>query len=148
MKNLQILKAYVDGSYNPADKVYGFGCVILQNEKIIENLKGRGHDPDYIGMRNVAGEICGSLCAMNYAARNGYKKIQIYYDYTGIENWATGKWKTNKEGTRRYKEMAQQFSKHIVIEFIKVPAHSGIRYNEIADQLAKEAAGILKNLTD
>lgn len=71
-KDILCLKAYVDGSYNPAAHIYGFGCIILRDGKIIERLKGKGSDPDYIGMRNVAGEICGSLCAMNYAARNGY----------------------------------------------------------------------------
>ena len=32
--------------------------------------------------------------------------------------------------------------KKIRLEFFKVPAHSGIYFNEMADDLAKEAVGI------
>ena len=36
----------------------------------------------------------------------------------------------------------QDAEKKIRLEFVKVPAHSGIYFNEMADRLAKEAVGI------
>lgn len=136
------LIAYVDGSYNIDTCQYGFGCVLIDGQNVVEKLTGNGNDKDFVSMRNVAGEICGSLCAMNYAAKNGYDYLSIYYDYSGIEMWATGKWKTNKPGTRRYKSLVEQFKKHLSIRFVKVPAHSGVVYNEMADKLAKQSVGI------
>jgi ribonuclease HI len=54
-----------------------------------------------------------------------------------------GLWKTNKEGTIAYKKFYDEISDRISIEFVKVKGHSGDKYNEIADVLAKKAAGVL-----
>lgn len=137
------LIAYVDGSYNIKSEKYGFGCVLIEGQTVVKELTGCGNDKDYVGMRNVAGEICGSLCAMDYAARNGYDYLCIYYDYMGIEKWATGEWKTNKTGTKRYKQMVNQYSRVLGIDFMKVAAHTGDYFNERADRLAKESVGII-----
>ena len=32
------------------------------------------------------------------------KDLTIYYDYSGIEKWATKEWKRNKKGTIEYSE--------------------------------------------
>ncbi len=66
------------------------------------------------------------------------ERIEIHYDYTGIENWATARWKTNNDLTRSYKETMQAWSKRIGITFVKVEAHKGIEGNERADGLAKK----------
>lgn len=133
--------AYVDGSYNIATKEYGYGAVILTKDKEIE-LYEKGIDIELATMRNVAGEIKGAEAAMRYAVENNYKKVIIYYDYEGIEKWCTGQWKTNKDGTKEYKRIYDQLSKAVVIEFIKVKGHSGDKYNDKADLLAKKAAGV------
>ena len=66
------LIAYVDGSYNVKTKEYGFGCVIIEGQQVIKEMYGKGNDENYVSMRNVAGEILGSICAMEYANSNGY----------------------------------------------------------------------------
>ncbi len=137
--------AYVDGSYNDISEEYGSGVVIMFNGETIE-MSEKGSDKEMASMRNVAGEVVGATLAMDWCEENIKKSagfvLTIYYDYTGIENWALANWKTNKEGTRKYKERAQDFMKSYVLRFVKVKAHSGDRYNDRADQLAKQAVGI------
>ncbi|MCR5148736.1 MAG: ribonuclease H family protein [Eubacterium sp.] len=134
--------AFVDGSFNSATGVYGYGGFLMANgEKII--LQGSGNDREMAEMRNVAGEICGSVAAVKRAIKLGLSKVSIYYDYMGIEKWATGEWKRNKTGTAHYHEVMQKAAGLIEIEFIKVKGHSGVAGNEEADRLAKEAVGIL-----
>ena len=65
-----------------------------------------------------------------------------YYDYMGIEMWATGVWKRNKKGTIAYYDYIQSIKDKITLHFVKVKGHSGVEGNEEADRLAKEAVGI------
>ncbi len=136
------LIAYVDGSYHLARHEYGYGCVLIDQNQIIQKLKGKASDEDNVSMRNVAGEILGSQVAIQYAIDHHYPAIYIYYDYEGIEKWATGVWKANKKGTQAYQKFIEKSREKIEIAFIKVLAHSGDVYNEMADQLAKQAVGI------
>ena len=53
-------------------------------------------------MRNVAGEVLGSMAAIEKAVELGLEELSIYYDYMGIEMWAKGLWKRNKKGTIAY----------------------------------------------
>lgn len=137
-ENKQVPYAYVDGSYNPYTKKYGYGGFVDDGERHV--LQGSGDEPDMVSMRNVAGEIMGAMAAIEYAINNNFKELIIYYDYTGIEMWATGKWRANKEGTQRYKEFCEKSPVKLI--FKKVPAHKGITGNETADHLAKKAVGL------
>ena len=96
------LLAYVDGSYNIKTKEYGYGCVLIEGQQVIQQLLGKGNIPEYSSMRNVSGEILGCMNAIAYAIDHHYESICIYYDYEGIEKWATGLWKANKEQTQNY----------------------------------------------
>lgn len=130
--------AYVDGSYDLSNGTYSYGVVILSgNEK--HNFSGREEDPELAAMRNVAGELKGAMEAMNWALSENKKTLYLHYDYTGIENWAKGNWKTNKNGTRDYKEYYDSIKDRLDVKFIKVRAHSGNELNDEADQLAKDA---------
>ncbi len=133
--------AYVDGSFNVSTGEYGFGAVLLENGGIRE-YNGSFSDAEMATMRNVAGEIEGARFVMRYCVENGIKTVKIVYDYVGIEAWATGAWKTNKKGTAEYKKYYDSIKGKLSVRFEKVKGHSGDKYNDMADALAKAAVGI------
>lgn len=130
--------AYVDGSFSRDLKKYAYGCIIQYKGQQYE-LSGAGADKNYIEMNNVAGELLGSMNAIKWAINNNVKKINIFYDYEGIEKWANDEWKANKEGTLEYKNFIKRCRENVEITFTKVVAHTGIELNEQADKLAKKA---------
>ena len=133
--------AYVDGSFNIATGVYGYGG-FLMHDGVRYELSGNGSDKEMASMRNVAGEILGSMAAVKKAIELGLKDISIFYDYAGIKAWAVGEWKRNKKGTIEYYNYITSVSDSINIRFVKVRGHSGVEGNEEADRLAKRAVGL------
>lgn len=134
--------AYVDGSYDDTTKAYSYGMVIMHNDDELYFYKKFEKD-DMSDMRNVAGEIQGSMAAMQYCLDKGIKSISIFYDYEGIEKWCNGDWKARKDGTMRYVEFYRNASRQVDVDFIKVKGHSGDKYNDMADELAKKALGLI-----
>lgn len=134
--------AFVDGSYNPETGVYGYGGFLVHDGQE-HVLQGSGDD-EMASMHNVAGEISGAMAAVDKALELGVESLTICYDYNGIRNWALreGAWKTNREGTRRYRERMLAAQTVMDIQFIHTPGHTGISGNERADALAKEAVGL------
>lgn len=134
--------AFVDGSFNKATHTYGYGgFLVTDNEKYV--LQGADNDAEMATMRNVAGEIKGAEAAVKKAIELGIKELVIYYDYMGIEMWATGAWRRNKAGTIAYHDYIMSVREQIKLTFVKVKGHSGVEGNEEADKLAKQAVGIL-----
>lgn len=135
------LVAYVDGSYNVKTNVCGYGVVLLLKDGVKEHF-GRVQRPEYAKYRNVTGEIYGTIYAIKSAIDMGFKKIHIHYDYEGISAWALGNWKTNNELTSSYNREFNRLKQNIDVKFIKVESHTGVKYNELADKLAKKGAGV------
>lgn len=137
------LVIYVDGSFSLEKGNYSYGLIAIDNGVEIYEDYDVGSDKESVSLRNVAGEVLGSLKAVEYAIKNNYKEVNIVYDYQGIECWALGTWKRNKALTQQYHEKMQENMKSIKINFVKVKGHSGDKYNDIADKLAKKALGII-----
>lgn len=142
------LLAYVDGSYEDSLKKYAFGCVFLSPDGHIYTQYGNGDNPQSLQHRNVTGEMLGAMYAVKTAMVNGFRGIEICYDYQGIEKWVTGEWRSKTELTRKYTEAMRSWGRGIEIRFRKVEAHTNVRYNELADRLAKmglrEGSGVPK----
>ncbi len=133
------LITYVDGSYEHSLLKYAFGCVFLMPDGTIYVENGSGSNPESAKLRNVTGEMLGSMFAVRFAIKNGFKSVEIRYDYEGVEKWVTGAWKSKTELTQKYAEAMRRWSSQIQISFTKVAAHSNVYFNEMADQLAKKA---------
>lgn len=135
--------AYVDGSYNKLTKEFSYGMIILRDGKEFK-YAGKYDDAELATMNNVAGEIKGAQEAMRYAMENSLDSITIYHDYEGIAKWCRGEWKTNKDGTKAYKAYYDSIKDRVKIRFVKVAGHSNDKYNDIADELAKQALGLIE----
>mgnify|MGYP001658301001 CR=1 FL=1 len=135
--------AYVDGSFEQRIKTYAFGCVLLTPDGQEIRRSGSGKDEAGVAIRNVAGEMCGSMEAVKWAMEHHYPAIEIRYDYEGVEKWVTGVWRAKTPLTSQYAEYMKQAGKSIRISFCKVAAHTGNHYNEEADRLAKAALNVI-----
>lgn len=136
--------AYVDGSFNVKTFEYAYGIVLINKNGIVITLSGKDNKEEVVNMRNVAGELKGTMVAIQYISKNipNINKVTIFHDYEGIAKWVTEEWKTNLEYTQKYKEYMQKMKQNLEISFQKVVAHTGDKFNEMADKLAKEQLGL------
>jgi viroplasmin and RNaseH domain-containing protein len=131
-------EVYTDGSY--FDGRYSYGLVFVKDGELIYEDHGVGEDEEAATMRNVAGEILGVIKAVNKAKEMGVK-IRIYHDYSGLAHWVSGEWKAKNKFTKQYAEFMRE--NEGVYEFAKVKSHSGVKWNEYVDELAKKALEII-----
>ena len=76
---------------------------------------------------------------MEYAIANNKKRLVIYHDYeANCKRLAFGR-QIKKEPHKAHFDEAKT---KVSIRFQKVTGHSGDKYNDYADKLAKQALGI------
>ena len=136
------VRAYVDGSYDAGSGRYSCGIVIVDTDaegnSTTTELNSAFDDAEAAKQRNVAGEVMGSRLAIEYCLSKGISSVEIYHDYEGIGAWADRRWKANNALTQGYRDFVEEARKTIDIRFVKVKAHAGNKYNELADKLAKK----------
>ena len=125
---------YVDGSY--IDGATGYGLVVLKRGAVVEEIFGSVAARDVDGTRQVAGELVAVKEALKWCHANSVTEITIYFDYLGIQKWVTGEWKAKQPLTRDYAEYVR--SSGVKIHWRKVDSHTGNRWNDRADALAKQ----------
>lgn len=137
------VRAYVDGSYDAASGRFSCGVVMIRTSEDgsvkTRELKEAYDNEEAAKQRNVAGEIMGAKTAIDFCLRNGIDAVEIYHDYEGVGKWADGLWKANNSLTQGYRNYVAKARERMKIDFIKVRAHAGNKYNEMADRLAKAA---------
>ncbi len=130
-----VCEIYVDGSFSNGST--GYGVVILRAGEVIEELSGLVPAEFVGGTNQIAGELYAVREAIHWCKRNSVREIDVFYDYDGIEKWASGEWKTKQHLTRNYAELIRNSG--ININWHKVNSHTGNRCNEKADELARKA---------
>lgn len=126
---------YVDGCY--INNNYSWAFVVYDGFAVIYQNSGLGQSAEAALTRNVAGELEATMNAVAWAMSQDIAFITIHHDYIGISEWALGNWKANNPVTKYY---VQFITPHLHrVRFNKVSAHSGVKGNELADKLAKQA---------
>lgn len=133
------LVAFTDGSFK--DNISSYGCYILEpNKENHTEISDIVRTDKFNKSQNITAEIMAIFSAFDWALSNGYDNITVFHDYEGIGKWAASEWKANSEISIWFKNtLMDKYSGLLDIRYIKVPAHSNIRYNEEADRLATEA---------
>ncbi len=133
--------AFSDGSFDKNHRVTSYGVLLFfrKNTYSLSSSFTEKTSLSLVETWNVGGELEGVKAAVNKAIALGAKKLLVYYDYMGIECWANGSWKAKNPIAENYQTFINEKQKQIELEFHKVKAHTGIRYNEEVDRLAKEA---------
>ena len=135
--------AFVDGSFNPNTKVYGCGGYLIDQFGNKHIIKATGKNPEWVKLRNVAGEILGAKKAVELAKKLEMKDLTIFHDYEGIANWPLGKWRPKNKITKRYVSYIWDAAAGgLTLYFVHVRGHAGISGNMEADRLAREAVGL------
>ncbi len=134
------LVTFSDGSFSKELAKFSYGVHIILPNGEKQNISGSRTDREFLKTANVAGEVFGVIEALKWAKENGFKKIKIYHDYQGLARWITSEWRACSKISFMYVEfyasIKPEFSE---IKFEKVPSHSNISFNDVADKLAKEA---------
>lgn len=131
---------YVDGSF--MNGATGYGAVILKDGVVVDELCGSVSVLEVNNTRQVAGELIAVREALKWCHEHSISEVSIYYDYLGIEKWATGQWKTNQSLTQEYARFVRESP--IRIHWHKVASHTGNLWNDRADALAKKGAGSIQ----
>lgn len=137
---MSILKIYVDGSWKPKLPTHaGWAYVIYQDD--IEIVRDYGVIESK--SRQVDGELFATLKALDTLSKLQFNnsRLELHYDYIGIEAWAMGKWKARSEIAKFYVKELEPFREIVdQLYFVKIKSHAGESAgNDLADQLANEA---------
>jgi len=128
------LRIYVDGSFVPESEYAGWSWVAVEND--VEIARAYGKTPYAASSRNIDGELYAAWQAMEYLAEIQRKGV-ICYDYQGVASWALGEWKANSVVAQVYMSKISDIKQWATFE--KVTGHSGDKWNDKADELARSA---------
>lgn len=136
--------AFVDGSFNAKTNTAGYGAVVIMDPKCPSeqiHLSGKCNVSD-VSSRNVVGEVYGAKAAISFCVEHGKQALTIFHDYEGVGKWGTGEWKAKSDIAKEYKEFCSSLVGKIDLRFQHVKGHSGVRFNELADILARMGSGV------
>ncbi len=134
---------YTDGACSGNPGPGGWGAIILDEKNNEISISGKEKSTT-----NNRMELMDTIMALKKIKKNS--KIIIYTDSTylkngittWIKNWEKNSWKSANKKPVKNKDLwvtLNKLSKEQIIDWKWVKAHSGNKYNEIADKLATEA---------
>lgn len=136
----QDIELWVDGAclQQPDGLKFGWACVIRHKGQELYRHASSCILPYMVDHRNVASELQAVVHGLDTCRVMGYPAVTVFYDYTGIAEWAIGRWQAKTRLTQEYAAFIARCP--LTITWRKVPAHSGIPMNDLVDTLATSAA--------
>lgn len=132
---------YIDGSFRKDDKSFSYGFLVLDGKKKVVEGSRRVFSHPWKEYRNVAGELSGAREGIRVAIENGFNIINVHYDFAGIETYVERPDSISKKNDLAfsYLDEINNFKNMVDINFIKIKSHSGNKFNNYVDRLAKNA---------
>jgi ribonuclease HI len=137
----QIAVAFIDGSFNESNNFAGSGILFFWPNGTRTEFSFATKSAEFAESRNIVGETMAMLEVLKIAENKNIGHLAVYFDYLGLEKWYNKQWAAKSGIAVHYLEKLRNY-RQIRVEFRKVKAHSNNEYNDIADRLAKEAAGL------
>lgn len=140
MSDNKFYNLYIDGALK--NDSIGVGIVIVdpKSDKVIYN-KGlnitNNIKYDELKISSELAEVASVIIGLNICQQMNIKNVNIYYDYYNIYDYLVfekNKTPLIKYYKEEYENVRKAFDK---IEFIKCKAHNYIKYNTLADTLAR-----------
>ncbi|AHL70874.1 hypothetical protein BW16_05590 [Bacillus pumilus] len=131
--------AYVDGSYKKELDRYSYGLLLILPDGTQVKDCNSDNKEEALVSNNVAGELWGTMVAIDKAIKLGFNNIHIYHDYEGIAKWANEDWQAKTFVAKEYKKFYDAKKEKINITFEWVKGHSNNEFNDLVDSLAKKA---------
>lgn len=152
----RILDFYTDGAYSSKTQMGGWAAVCVEDDQVIDIQQG--YEPYTTNNRM---ELMGFLSALENANTiQTQAQVNIYTDSAYIANcfiqkwwkkWMLNGWKTsdkqevkNKELWTRIISLYIKLTANVNLQIIKVKGHSGNKYNDYVDILAKAQRELLE----
>lgn len=138
------LMLFVDGSFMGSSPKAGWGWVAVLDG--VEIAHAQGTTPHDALSRNIDGELAAAVEALQWfqewrGQKLGERQIPLQstvcHDYEGIGRWALGEWQAKSQVAQEYQRQVKSLLTGV--SFRKVSAHSGDRWNDRVDALAKGA---------
>ncbi len=120
------MNIYIDGSFIQGEVRWAYVVVDEAGNPV---RKAHGRCDKYTQHRNVTGELAAAMRAAEYLEG---QPGTILYDFTGIEEWAKGKWRTKTEATQKY---AAFMKKHPNVQFQKIRRNENLADKVIHDYM-------------
>ncbi len=146
----KVYDAYVDGSFSAKHDKGSWAYTIVDNTLDVSVAHASGFidynlQPELKKLRNIATECFAVIESLKYASQHGCK-INVYYDYIGLERWVWDitdnqvPWQCKNDFTWEYRQDVIAYEKYLN-KMIWVKGHAGNKWNEYTDNLACELTG-------
>ena len=137
---------YTDGSAHPNPGPGGYGVVVLTNDEYIACVRSRQTSQETTNNREELKAILWTMIEYGGAGLNPAPLVYSDSSYAvstlnnWMFNWAKNGWIKSDKKTPENLDLIQTYydlyQKGFRIDLRKVAGHAGIKWNELADQLA------------